>query len=35
MATMAIQVVEFSNGGYKARKNFAEKSTKSKETIEF
>ena len=35
MATMAIRVVEFTNGGYKARKIFAEKSTKSKEIIEF
>ena len=32
---MAIQVVEFSNGGYKIRKIFAQESTYSKEIIEF
>ena len=32
---MAIWVVEFSNGGYKIRKIFAEESTYSKEIIEF
>ena len=33
--TMAIRVVEFSNGGYKIRKIFAKESTYSKEIIEF
>ena len=32
---MAIQVVEFSNGGYKIRKKNASESTYSKEIIEF
>jgi hypothetical protein len=32
---MAIQVVEFSNGGYKIRKIFVYESTYSKEIIEF
>ena len=32
---MAIQVVEFSRGGYKIRKIFAQESTYSKEMIEF
>ena len=32
---MAIEVVEFSNRGYKIRKIFAEESTKLKEIIEF
>jgi hypothetical protein len=35
MWIMAIRVVEFSNGGYKIRKVFAEESTYSKEIIEF
>ena len=35
MSSMAIQVVEFSNGGYKIRKIFASESTYSKEIIEF
>ena len=33
-SSMAIWVVEFSNGGYKIRKVFAEESTHSKEIIE-
>jgi hypothetical protein len=33
--SVAIQVVEFSNGGYKIKKVFAEESTYSKEIIEF
>jgi hypothetical protein len=32
---MAIRVVEFSNGGYKITKIFAEESTCPKEVIEF
>jgi hypothetical protein len=32
---MVIQVVEFSSGGYKIRKIFAEESTYPKEIIEF
>ena len=32
---MAIQIVEFSNGGYKIRKIFALESTYSNEVIEF
>jgi hypothetical protein len=32
---MAIRVVEFSNGGYKIRKVFAQESIYSKEIIEF
>ena len=35
VSTMAIRVVEFSNGGYKIRKIFAKESTYSKEIIEF
>ena len=35
VSTMAIWVVEFSNGGYKIRKIFAKESTYSKEIIEF
>ena len=35
LSTMAIRVVEFSNGGYKIRKIFARESTYSKEIIEF
>ena len=35
LPSMAIRVVEFSNGGYKIRKIFAEESTYSKEIIEF
>ena len=34
-ASMAVRVVEFSNGGYKIRKIFAKESTYSKEIIEF
>ena len=34
-STMAIQVVEFSNGGYKIRKIFASESTYPKEIINF
>jgi hypothetical protein len=32
---MAIRVVEFSNGGYKIKKIFAQESTNQKEIIEF
>ena len=35
MQIMAIRIVEFSNGGYKIRKTFAEESTYSKEIIDF
>ena len=35
LLSMAIRVVEFSNGGYKIRKIFAKESTYSKEIIEF
>ena len=35
MLVMEIRVVEFSNGGYKIRKIFAEESTYQKEIIEF
>ena len=35
LISMAVRVVEFSNGRYKIRKIFAEESTYSKEIIEF
>ena len=35
MYSMAVRIVELSNGGYKIRKMFAKESTYSKEIIEF